>query len=140
MKRTESGFTLIEALVSVVVAAIFILAMTGMYVAQLQLSVSTAAYDQVDQLAYNNLRSYADGRKPSWFSCVYSGSPAKPQPQSLIAPGTMTTLPGVKGLVSQSVVATAPFGCGDNIVKPILITSSATYGGRTITHATYSTY
>lgn len=139
MRDTESGFTLIEALVSVIVAAIFILAMTELYVAQLQLSVSTAAYDQVDQLAYNNLRSYADGRKPNWFSCVYSGSPSVPQPQKLINNVT-TTIPGVKGPILQSVIATAPFGCGDNIVKPILVTSSATYGGRTITHATYSTY
>ena len=137
MRKTENGFTLIEALVAVVVAAIFILAMTELYVVQLQLSTATTAYDQVDQLAYNNLRSYADGRKPTWFSCEYSGSNPKPQP---LINNVSTTLPGIKGSVTQLVVATAPFGCGDNIVKPILVTSSATYNGRTITHATYSTY
>ncbi len=137
MSKAEGGFTLIEALVTVIVAAIFILAMTELYVVQLQLSTSTTAYDQVDQLAYNNLRAYADGRKPTWFSCVYSSG--NPQPQKLMD-NIPTTLPGLKGNIVQLVVATAPFGCGSNVVKPILVTSSATYQGRTITHATYSTY
>lgn len=137
MSRSDAGFTLIEALVSVIVAAIFILAMTELYIAQLSLATSTSAYDQVDQLAYNNLRAYADGRKPTWFSCT--GPSSSPNPQVLMN-NIPTTVPSVRGSVIQRVVATAPFGCGDNIVRPILVTSSATYGGRTITHATYSTY
>jgi hypothetical protein len=140
----QRGFSLIEALVAVVMATIFILAMVELYVVQLNLSTSTASYEQADQLAYNNMRAYADGTKPIWFECNYTGTNTTPDPWPLIV-NKITQIKGIPGDVVQNVISTAPFGCGNgggknNSGYPILVTSTVTYNGRTVAHATYSSY
>lgn len=137
----EAGFTLIEVLIAVIVAALFISAFGQMYIIQSRLSSEMDTYELADELAYSNLRTYAFGKSPTWFTCTYaSGSPV---PVELI--DSDDPVEGLPGPVSQSVVATAPYGCGGSsgaIGYPIKVVSTVTYDtdGRTVVHATYTTY
>lgn len=139
--KSQAGFTLIEVLVAVIVAALFISAFSQMYIIQSRLSTEMETYEQADELAYSNLRTYAFGKAPTWFTCTYlSGSPV---PVELI--DSDDPVEGLPGPVSQSVVATAPYGCGGSsgaIGYPIKVVSTVTYGadGRKVVHATYTTY
>lgn len=129
------GFTLVETSVTVVVAALFLIAISLIYITQSQLSGSTTAYTAADMLAYNNLRSYATGSPPIWFVC--SGS----------APYAKTYTPtgptdGIPSPVTQKITATAPYGCGGGNSYPIRVVSVVQYGpnGKVVTHATYASY
>ena len=138
MKQTAAseGFTIIEVIVTIVVALLFIGAIAQLYVAQYQLSSSVVAYTHADILAYNNLRTYAYGASPTWFVC--SGS--APYTKNYIQSGSTA---GIPGPVTQTVTATAPFGCGGSSSGyPIQVVSTVTYGpnNRKVVHATYATY
>jgi len=135
------GFTVVEVLMAIVTAALFVIAISQIYIFQTRLSSNSAAYANADLLAYNNLRTYSYGKAPTWFQCEYnSGSP---QPQTLLNSTSPVDL--VPSPVIQTVVATAPYGCGGSssaIGYPIRVVSTVTYGsdGRKVVHATYSSY
>lgn len=139
--RTSAGFTVIEILVTVVVAALFVITITQLHITQSKVVSIMTSLDSADLLAYNNLRTFAYGKAPSWFQCIYaSGSP---QPMTLL--NITDDVDGIPSPVIQSVVATAPYGCGGSsttIGYPIRVVSKVTYGSdaRTVVHATYATY
>jgi prepilin-type N-terminal cleavage/methylation domain-containing protein len=135
------GFTLVEVLISIVIAAVFIGAIAQISITQNTISSLTTSYDNADLLAYNNLRTYAYGKSPSWFQCVYSSG--SPLPMTLLS--SSAAVSGIPSPVTQTVTATAPYGCGGSssgIGYPIKVQSTVTYGssGKTVVHATYSTY
>jgi len=139
--RHTPGFTLVEVIIAIVIASMFVVTIGQIYIVQSRLSSITAAFNNADLLAYNNLRTYSYGKAPTWFECVYaSGSP---QPQTLI--NLTNPVSNIPSPVVQTVVATAPYGCGGSssgIGYPIRIVSTVSYGndGKTVVHATYSTY
>ena len=141
MKTNNKGFTLVEVLITVVVATLFIVAFSQLHIAQSRISTTMNTYSRADQLAYNNLRIYANGKSPTWFDCTYvSGAP---KPMNLI--NSTDPVDGLPSPLIQSVVATAPYGCGggsSGIGYPIKVVSTVTYGSdaKVIVHATYSTY
>lgn len=145
--RYDQGFTIIEVLVTLIVAAIFITTILQVYLLQTQISTQTRAYTSADLLAYNNLRTYANGQSPTWFQCNYTGTNTSPDPQILIDPDPTknpVTDPYIPAPATQSVVATAPYGCGGSsrLGYPIQIVSTVTYGPDNVkvTHATFATY
>ena len=135
------GFTVVEVLIAISIAALFVISIVQIYIFQTRLSSATFAYNTADLLAYNNLRTYSYGRAPTWFECVYvSGSP---QPQTLLNSSVDVNL--IPSPVTQTVVATAPYGCGGaspGIGYPIRVVSTVTYGSnaKVVAHATYSSY
>ena len=140
-RYTESGFTLVEVVITIFIAAILIIGISQLYTSQAQVSSSLVAANNADILAYNNLRTYAYGKAPSWFSCVYSGG--NPQPMTLLS--STSPVSGVPSPVTQSVIATAPYGCGggsSGIGYPISVVSTVTYGqsATKVVHATYASY
>lgn len=137
----HSGFTIIEAMTAVLVAAVFLAIIFQVFLIQSQLSESTVEYNNADLLAYNNLRTYAYGGAPTWFDCNYSGGNPTPN----VLKNTTGAVAGISGTVTQTVTATAPYGCGgesSGIGYPIKVVSTVTYGkdSREVTHATYATY
>ncbi len=135
MRRQAEGFTIVEVIVTIVVSALFIGAIFSLYVYLTSLNKTTSEYNTADQLAYNNLRTFAYGAAPTWFEC-------KADPDRVLDIPT-STVPGIAGNVRQEVVATAVFGCGGGsnyIGYPILVTSTVEYGGRKVSHATYASY
>ncbi|MGV9001740.1 MAG: prepilin-type N-terminal cleavage/methylation domain-containing protein [Candidatus Saccharimonadaceae bacterium] len=137
----KEGFTLVEVLVTVVVATIFIITFSQLHIVQSRLGSIMNAYDSADLLAYNNLRTFAYGQPPIWFDCTYaSGSPV---PMTLFS--SSSPVSGIPSPVTQTVIATAPYGCGGSssgIGYPIRVTSTITYDvdAKVVVHATYSTY
>ena len=139
--RQQAGFTLVEMLVTITIGALFIASITQLYITQTQVSKSVTSYSTAEILSNDNLRTYAYGESPSWFDCTYvSGSPA---PMVLL--NSTADVSGIQSPVIQSVIATAPYGCGgssSSIGYPIKVVSKVTYGkdAKTVVHATYSTY
>jgi len=136
--RHHSGFTIVEILVTIVVTAVFLLAIAQVSIIQSRLSASYQMYNTADLLTYNNLRAYANGKAPTWFTCTYASG--NPLPVTLIS--DTSNVSGLTPPVTQTVVATAPYGCGGGSSNgyPIKITSTVSYAGRTVQHATYASY
>lgn len=140
-KASTAGFTIVEVFVTVIIATLFVITITQIYIFQTRLARSTIAYNNADLLAYNNLRTYAYGKSPSWFECEYSGG--SPLPMTLIS--STASVSGIPSPVTQTVTATAPYGCGGSstsIGYPIRVESTVIYGSdaKKVVHATYSTY
>lgn len=139
--RRQEGFTLVEILITVLVATIFIITFTQMQIIQSRVGSIMTAYDAADLLAYNNLRTFAYGRAPNWFECTYSSG--NPQAKTVLSKNTPVS--GLPSPVTQTVIATAPYGCGGSsagIGYPIKVVSTVTFGpdAKAVVHATYSTY
>lgn len=137
----QAGFTIVEVLVTLLVGAVFIIAFAQLRITQNKITSTMRTYDAADLLAYNNLRTYAYGKAPTWFVCTYSGG--SPQPMTLLS--STADVSGITSPVTQSVVATAPYGCGGGSSGngyPIKVVSTVTYGpnSKVVSHATYSTY
>jgi Tfp pilus assembly protein PilX len=139
--QRQDGFTLVEVFVTIVIATLFIIAISQLYITQVRISTSLTSYNNADILASNNLRTYAYGKAPSWFNCTYTGQ----TPNAMTLLTSNAAVDGIQSPVAQSVVATAPYGCGGSsagIGYPIKVVSKVTFGkeGKTVVHATYSTY
>jgi prepilin-type N-terminal cleavage/methylation domain-containing protein len=140
-KRHTAGFTLVEVLITIVIAAIFIVTFSHLHIVQSRVASIMSAYDAADLLAYNNLRTFAYGKAPSWFECVYASG----VPESKTVLTSSAPVDGIPSPVTQTVVATAPYGCGGGstgLGYPIKVVSTVTYGpeSKVVVHATYSTY
>lgn len=135
------GFSVVEVIIAISIASFFVISIVQIYIFQTRLSSTTSAYNTADLLAYNNLRTYAYGKAPTWFECVYdSGSPL---PQTVL--NSSADVNSIPSPVTQTVVATAPYGCGGaspGIGYPIKVVSTVTYGSnaKVVVHATYSSY
>lgn len=137
----SSGFTLVEVLVTILIATLFIIAIVQLSVSQSKITSSVSSYSRADLLAYNNLRTYAYGKAPTWFECNYTGG----NPDAVTLISSTDPVDGLPSPVTQSVVATAPYGCGggsSGIGYPIKVVSTVTYGpsAKVVVHATYATY
>lgn len=135
--RYESGFTLIELLIAIVITSVVFIGLASSLVSIFSITEGSSQRMRLSNLAYANMRIYADGNKPIWFSCNTSNQTA---PITLI--DTTGELEGFPGDVSQTVIAAAVYGCdGTKQGYPIMIESTVTLtNGRTATHATYTSY
>lgn len=133
----DGGFSIIEVIVAVVVAGIFILGIYGITGTITTLSIGASQAFTADSLSYANMRAYANGRPPSWFTCPATET----DPVNL--PVINPTVPVLPPPVTQTIVADAPYGCANAAAGlPIRITSTVTYGpnNRTLKNTTYATY
>ncbi len=137
MKKLSSaaGFSTIELLVTLFVAAAFVGAFYQLFVTTTQDSIDAKRYATASTLAYSNLNQFKN--KPSGMSSCSSGYTYEP---SEFNPPITGSVSGLPGSVTQAVTASYPFPCGDNddVIK---IESSVTYGPTgqrtTVTHTTY---
>jgi Tfp pilus assembly protein PilV len=146
-KHRQTGFTVIETMVTVIVAVIFIMAINVLFIAVIKSSSSSSNRTTASMLAYSNLRKYAfAGAKPTWFTdCANADmqTQASPPGQTLES-GTLTTSQvNLPQPITYSVIAFAPYGCsGPASGSPLLVRSKVTYGpdNLSVTHATYVGY
>jgi Tfp pilus assembly protein PilV len=140
-QESQAGFTLIEALITIIIATLFVIAISQLYITQVRITTALTSYNNADLLASNNLRTYAFGKQPSWFDCNYNNG--SPDPQNVLT--KTENVDGIQSPVIQTVVATAPYGCGggsSGIGYPIKVVSKVTFGNeaKVVVHATYATY
>ena len=145
----SKGFTVIEALITVIVASFFLLAITVLYTAVTRASATTRNRSDASDIAYAELRQYvySGAKPPSGFTCNASNdltsnvnAAGSPLTGNVTVPPSKTTLPQP---VTYSVVALFPYGCSVAAAgAPLLIRSTVTYGASnlTITHAEYVGY
>lgn len=138
----QKGFTLIETVVTLIISSIFVVIIINLFIYINSMNASSRAYYAANLLAYNNMRTYANSKSPTWFLCHHSHGSTTPDKMTLI--NRVGDVTGIPSPVKEVVIAEAPYGCGDGNKsgKPIKITSTVTYGnlGKKIVHATYSTY
>lgn len=132
-----AGFTLVEVLVTVVFAAIIFVGLFSSLASIFAISEGSSQRTTASNLAYANLRLYADGNYPTWFSCNTSD---ETEPVTLL--DTSADVAGLPGSVRQIVTATAVYGCdGSSQGYPIKVESSVELeNGRKVTHATYTSF
>lgn len=154
----QHGFTLVELIVTLVVAGIFIGIIAQMNASVVNITMSAHRFDLASNLAYNNLRIYANGQSATkWFECngdVATDTATATKPFSdgvkypeadgmlLINTTSTTSIYDLPPPVIQKVTAFAPYGCGASDttgLMPVRVVSTVTYGSpaRKVVHATY---
>lgn len=133
----QQGFTLIEIIVSVVIAGLVFLGLFTSLSNIFSISHSTLQRSTANSLAYDNLHYFTTSARPLWFSCDTTNETATLT--LLDTTGPVTNLPGD---VTQTVTASAIYGC-DGGAKgfPIRVESTVTIGnGIEAHHATYTSF
>lgn len=133
----QRGFSAVEALLTLFIAAMFITIFSQLRVLLVQTNASVTQAATASSLAYSALRQITS--KPSGFVCNNNSDLTV----NASAPGwqVSSTTPATTALpkpITSTVVAFAPRGCAAS--QPILIKATIQYGSnpvRTISHATY---
>ncbi|MGB4956870.1 MAG: prepilin-type N-terminal cleavage/methylation domain-containing protein [Candidatus Saccharimonas sp.] len=147
-RSSEAGFTIIEALVTIVVFSVFLLAFGTLYISVTK-SYTDSKYKAIaNDLGYNYLRKYAyAGATPTWFTTCDSTTDFTVNTNAagqLLEGGSLTTdATDLPTPVSYSVRAYAIYGCsGVHLKKPIRVDATVTYGPNStiIRHSTLVAY
>lgn len=142
--KNQQGFTVVETVVTLVVAVLFVITINTLFVAIIRSTASNRNRADASNAAYAYLRKYAYAGAPTnWFACTNSDdmqANSNPSGQSLERgqlDASQTTLPQP---VSYAITAFAPYGCGaDATGAPVLLRATVTYGPDklSVDHATY---
>lgn len=141
--QTSFGFSLVELIIIISVSAVFFLSAIQLSLAISQMASDGSQRTVASNLAYKNLRKFANGAKPIFYDCAGSNG-AEYQMTFDPTPNIDSMLPGAP--VQEIVMVSAPYGCGTDTTSgmPIRVQSQIIYGPsnnrKTITHATYATY
>jgi len=139
MNRSQrsSGFTLIETIVTIVVAGIVITGLFSSMASVFAISTGASQRTKASDLAYANMRLYANSTIPTWFLCDTSNETAT----TTVLSRTQSES-GLPGDVIQTVEATAVYGCNNaNQGYPIRVVSTVELiSGVKVSHATYAGY
>ena len=163
--RNTAGFTIIELIVTIIVAGIFLGVVSAMSTAIVGIALDTHRFEMASNLAYNNLRLYANGQRSTAFHFECNGDDAGDTETSsspftdtykhpssvgkvLLSTTSTASSNDLPGPVVQTVTAAAPYGCGNDIqsgatgatsIMPVRIISTVTYGAsaRKVVYATY---
>lgn len=143
MSDEQKGFTLVETIVTIVVASIFIASIVTLY-GSIDQAYSQSHYRAVaSDVAYSYLRKYTASGSLSSFTCSTATGSSNTNDLTInqnavgqtLESGTVSSLPKP---TTYSVIALAPYGCsGTNAGKPLIIRSTVTYGANnaSIQHA-----
>ncbi len=151
IRQKDTGFTTVELLVTILVTASFIASISQMIGFVGSVAVDAHRQEVASNLAYNNLRRYANGDPmPTWFNCIgdvgtettapFSDGKAHPTATGMVVFSSSAAVTDLPGPVAQSVRAVAPYGCGASASgMPIRVVSTVTYGSpqKEVVHATY---
>ena len=140
MDCRKAGFTLVEVVVTMVVASLLLIAAMQIQYQATNLSIIQLQQSRASNLAYDNMRKYVNDSRPMWFNCP--DSKGRPGVGQQVLKDTTGTVDGLPGAVTQRVVATAPYGCGvsSGLGLPIKVESIVIYRGGSSTHAAYAAY
>lgn len=130
----RAGYTLIEVLVAIILAGMLFIGLFSSLSNILAISAGSSHRQGASNLAYSNMRLYADGSAPLWFSCNTSN-----ETETITLLDEAEVVDGLPGVVTQTVTSQAPYGCDDaRKGYPVLVTSTVELtSGVKATHATY---
>lgn len=149
----QHGFTAVELLVTIVVAAIFLIAVSTLYMNVTQAHAEARNRATANDLAYSYLRKYASaGGTPTWFVCSTASGSSNTNDLTInsnaagqvLTSGSLTSSEAkLPPPVTYTVHALAIYGCsGLNINKPIRVDATVTYGAQSLSirHSTIVGY
>lgn len=129
MKQNQSGFTVVELLVTIIVTALFVGMFYQVYTILVQTNATARRDARAGDLAFSNLRRYTSASSTGIGSCP-GASPVTPL-QSLNV--TKSDFPEL-GTVTEKVTASCQGSSG-----AVLVVSELTYNNNN-SRATYATY
>ena len=129
MSTQQSGFTVVELLTSIIVAALFVGIFYQLFIVLVGVNANARNMSQASSLAYSNMRRY-----PTKAS---TGQTCSTSTVSLInTTGTDSNYPEL-GPVTESVTTSFPYGC-TAMYDVIKLVSTVRYGANSkVSHATY---
>ncbi len=135
MNTQQSGFTVIELLVTIVVAALFVGIFYNMFVILIGVNASARNISQASDLAYSNMRKYPTTATitATGISCASPGGSGN----LLNTTGIDSTYPEL-GTITETLTASYPYGC-TAMYDVIKLVSVITYGTSS-TKVSYATY
>lgn len=129
MSTKQSGFTIVELLTTVIVAAIFVGVFYQMFVVLVGVNANARNVAQASNLAYSNMRRYPTAASTG-LTCSASST------NLINTTGTDSDYPEL-GPVTETVTASYPYGCAA-VYDVIKLVSVVTYRGTTkVSYATY---
>lgn len=142
--KQQTGFTTVELIVVILVTASFIASISQMIGFVSRTAAEAHHQDVAGNLAYNNLRKYANGQPPNWFTCNNTSDGTHASNNGIgqiLLSGTPEDTAGLPGPVEQRVTAFAPYGCSNTAESgmPVRVISEIKYGNpaKEVIHATY---
>ncbi len=152
--KASDGFTAVELLVTIIVAAMFTITLYQLMISVNNTSAAARNRATASDIAYGNLRKYASAGSAwkDFFTCSTASGSSNTNDLSVNSNAAGTTLMSgsltsssadLPGPVTYSVKALGIFGCnGLNANAPIRIESTVTYGPKNtvIKHATLVSY
>ncbi len=136
ISKLEDGFSAVELLVTLFIAAAFVIAFNQLYLVITQTNAATKLQATASDIAYSNLRKYTT--KPP-FDCPNNNLTINNlAPGAELSKTTISVLPSPLPVpYIQTVLAFGPRGCADQ--DPVLIKSIVEYGSpvKKVEHATY---
>ncbi len=140
MNTKQSGFTVVELLVTIITAAMFVAMFYQLYIVLVGINATARSTAQASDLAYSNLRLYptviSTGKTCDVLTNVNSTVNLIPASGSPVA--AVDSNYQELGAVTQQVTAQFPYGCSAvyNVVK---LVSTVTYGTSSfkVSYATY---
>lgn len=135
MNRDESGFTVAELLVTIIVAALFVGIFYQLYVVLVGVNANARNLAQASNVAYANMRRYPTAASVAsvGITCASPGGDGNLKNTT----GQNTTYPEL-GQITETVTASYPYGC-TAIYDVIKLVSTVTYGASSykVSYATY---
>lgn len=141
-KTSTDGFTIVETLITLIIAVIFVLAINTIFITVIRATSSTSSRAVASNLAYSNLRKYAyAGATPSWFKCDSNSDlqlNKNALGQSLEGGNIDSSQTSLPQPVKYTVTAYSPYGCAAS-GAPVLVRSQVVYGpdNLSVVHATF---
>lgn len=144
----SAGFTIIEAVATIVVGGMFLFSLVMLFSAVNKSSVVTRNQAIANDLSYAYLRKYAyAGATPTWFTTCDSTTDLTANSNAtglVLTSGSLSSSEsGLPSPVSYSVKAFAIYGCsGVNLKSPIRVDASVTYSPNnlSVSHSTIVGY
>ena len=140
----ESGLTLVETLVTLLIISLFLGSLIQAYITMESQRALVARRALASDIAYSNLRKFSS--RPAALTCTGSAmdltTPGTKAGSNLSSYFTGESLTSLGTGSSQTVVAFAPGGCnGDgtyvDTFPVVKIVSTVTYNGGSVSHATF---
>lgn len=144
----NQGFTLIEAIVTLLIGSLLLIAAYQMFGSTFALGSAARQYALADNIAYSQLRKYAYvGATVKICDPIaypidtqYDLTKNSSAPGVIILSGSLSDT-GLEGAVTYTVRGWMPYGCGSNPddKPPARVEAMVHYGnGKKVTHATYT--
>lgn len=130
MNTRQSGFTVVELLVTVIVAALFVGIFYQMFVILVGINANARNTAQASNLSYSNMRRYPTATSTG-LTCSTSST-------NLLNTNSIDSDYQELGTVTETVTASFPYGCSA-IYDVIKLVSTVTYGKNSfkVSYATY---